>query len=175
MMKRIFFLSVIILTIVSCNTQKVSVDYDRNFNFDTNKSYTFSKTDRVRLNDLDSARLFKSIEKGMLFKGFQKSAENNLVIHVVPEEYVSKKQTSNVGLGLGTGGIGFGGGVSVGIPITSQKLNQNYTVSMLNEGRLVWQGILKLEMPLNASPAVREARVDSGVMKLLKNFPPKAK
>lgn len=175
MMRKIIFLSAIFLTIVSCSTQNVSVDYDRDFNFDTNKSYTFSKTDRLKLNDLDSVRLFKSIEKGMLFKGFQKSADDNLVIHVVPEEYVSKQQSSNVGLGMGTGGIGFGGGVSVGIPIMSQKLNQNYTVSMLSEGRLVWQGILKIQMPLNASPATREAKVDKGVMKLLKKFPPERK
>lgn len=174
-MRKIFFLSVIFLTIVSCNTQKVSVDYDRDFNFDTNKLYTFSTTDRVGLNDLDSVRLFLSIEKGMMYKGFQKSTNSNLVIHVVPEAYVSKQQSSSVGLGMGTGGIGFGGGLSVGIPIMSQKLNQNYTVSMLDEGRLVWQGILKIQMPLNASPATREAQVNKGVLKLLKKFPPERK
>lgn len=174
-MKKIFFLSVIFLTIVSCTTQKVSVDYDRDFNFDVNKSYSFSTTDQVKLNDLDSARLFKSIEKGMLHKGFQKSSTSNLVIHVVPEEYVSKQQSSNVGLGMGTGGIGFGGGVSVGIPIMSNKLNQNYTVSMLDEGHLVWQGILKIQMPLNASPLTREVQVNKGVVKLLKKFPPQKK
>ena len=125
-MKKILLLSALFLTIVSCSTQNVSVDYDRGFNFETNKTFSFSNEGNLGLNDLDSARLYNSIEKGMLFKGFQKSNEGSLTVQIKPEEYVSKQQNSNVGIGMGTGGYGFGGGVSVGIPIMTQKLNQNY-------------------------------------------------
>ena len=67
------------------------------------------------------------------------------------------------------------GGVSVGIPIMSQKLNQNYRISMKDEGRLVWEGTLKIQMPLKASPEVRAANIQKGVTKLLQKFPPKKK
>ena len=174
-MKKILLLSALFLTIVSCSTQNVSVDYDRGFNFETNKTFSFSNEGNLGLNDLDSARLYNSIEKGMLFKGFQKSNEGNLTVQIKPEEYVSKQQNSNVGIGMGTGGYGFGGGVSVGIPIMTQKLNQNYTVSMYNEGQMVWQGILKIQMPVKASPEVRSQNIQNGVFKMLKNFPYKVK
>lgn len=174
-MKKILLLSAIFLTIVSCSTQNVAVDYDRDFNFETDKTYTFSQTGNLGLNDLDSARLFSSIEKGMLYRGFQKTTEGNLMVDIKPEEFVSKQQNSNVGVGMGTGGYGFGGGVSVGIPIMTQKLNQNYTISMFDEGRLVWEGTLKIQMPLKASPEVRAANIQKGVTKLLQKFPPKKK
>lgn len=174
-MNKILLLSAIFLTIVSCSTQNVAVDYDRNFNFEQNKTYTFSQSVNLGLNDLDSARLFSSIEKGMLYRGFQKTNEGNLMVDIKPEEFVSTQQNSNVGIGMGTGGYGFGGGVSVGIPITSQKLNQNFMISMTNAGRLVWEGTLKIQMPLKASPETRAANIHKGVNKLLQKFPPKKK
>ena len=174
-MKKILLLGAVFITIVSCSTRNVAVDYDRDFNFEQNKTYSFVETNNLGLNDLDSARLFSSIEKGMLYRGFQQSNNANLAVQVKPEEYVSKEQNSNVGIGMGTGGYGFGGGVSVGIPIMSQKLNQNYTVSMFSDGRLVWEGILKLQMPLKASPEVRAENIQRGVLKMLKDFPPQAK
>ncbi len=174
-MKNIVLIGAFLLTIISCSTQNVAVDYDRNFNFDVNKTYAFVNEGNLDLNDLDSARLYNSIEKGMLYKGFQKSNDGNLTISIKPEEYVSKVQNSNVGIGMGTGGYDFGGGVSVGIPIMSQKLNQNYTVSMQNEGKLVWQGTIKIQMPLKASPEVRAENILKGVFKMLKNFPYKKK
>ena len=174
-MKKIFLLGAIFATIVSCSTRNVAVDYDRDFNFEQNKTYSFIQADNLGLNDLDSARLFSSIEKGMLYRGFKQSNEANLTVQVKPEEYVSKQQNSNVGIGMGTGGYGFGGGVSVGIPIMTQKLNQNYTVSMYNEGQMVWQGILKIQMPVKASPEVRSQNIQNGVFKMLKNFPYKEK
>lgn len=176
-MKKIILLTIAFFSFISCSTQqKVAVDYDRDFDFNANRTYTFSQSDYLKLNDLDSARLFNSIEKGLLYKGFQKNNASNLVISVYPEEYVSRQQNSSVGLGMGTGGFGrIGGGMSVGIPITSEKLNQNYTVSMLNEGHLVWQGTLKIQMPVNSSPEAKEATVQRGVMKLFYKFPPTKK
>lgn len=176
-MKKIILLTIAFFSFISCSTQqKVAVDYDRDFDFNANRTYTFSQSDYLKLNDLDSARLFNSIEKGLLYKGFQKNNSSNIVISVYPEEYVSKQQNSSVGLGMGTGGFGrIGGGLSVGIPITSEKLNQNYTVSMLDQGHLVWQGTLKIQMSVNSSPEAKEAIIQRGVMKLFYKFPPTKK
>lgn len=174
-MKKILLLSAILLTAVSCSTQNIAVDYDRDFDFETNRTYTFVQKGNLGLNDLDSARLFSSMEKGMLYRGFQKTNEGILTVEVKPEEFVSKQQNSSVGVGMGNGGYGFGGGVSVGIPIMSQKLNQNYTISMFDAGRLVWEGTLKIQMPIKASPEVRANNIQKGVTKLLQKFPPKKK
>lgn len=174
-MKKIILLSITFLSLLSCSTQqKVTVDYDRNFDFDANRTYIFSQSDHLNLNDLDSVRLFSSIEKGLLYRGFQKKSESNTLITVYPEAYISKQQNSSVGLGMGTGGYRrVGGGLSVGIPITTEKLNQNYTVSMLNKGHLVWQGTLKIQMSVNATPEEKEAIIQRGVLKLFYKFPPK--
>ena len=76
---------------------------------------------------------------------------------------------------MGTGGYGFGGGVSVGIPITTEKQNQNFTVSMYSDGQMVWQGILKIQMSMKATPETKAATIQNGVFRMLKNFPPKVK
>ncbi|MEG0188534.1 MAG: DUF4136 domain-containing protein, partial [Algoriella sp.] len=81
-MKKILLLGAVFITIVSCSTRNVAVDYDRDFNFEQNKTYSFVETNNLGLNDLDSARLFSSIEKGMLYRGFQQSNNANLAVQV---------------------------------------------------------------------------------------------
>jgi len=175
-MKKIALLVLTFFIFVGCNTQKVSVDYDRNVDFTQIKSFQLNQNVSTGLSEFDQIRLYEALEKQFKFKGVIKSEKSDVEVKVVPKEYVSNNTASNVGVGIGTGILSrVGGGISVGIPVSSKRLNQEYIVSMYQNSSLIWEGILNLKMPLNASAEAKQASITAGVTKLLQNYPPKIK
>ncbi|SMC35814.1 DUF4136 domain-containing protein [Moheibacter sediminis] len=172
-MKKFILLSFSILLLAACSTQTVTVDYDRSQDFSQIKNYSVELTSGS-LGELDEARLKQSLNQELAAKGLNESGNPDVIINVVPEEFISENQSSSVGVGMGGGSGGFGTSVGFGIPINSEKLNQNYKVTMTTtEGNLVWEGRLDIQMPVNASPEMREANIQKGVSKLFKKYPPK--
>lgn len=172
MQKLIGFIFALVV-IFSCNSQKVTIDYDRNVNFSHIKTYRIDETVQNGLNDLDKERLYTALEQNFRFRGVTKSDVADVDLRIYPSEYVTNKTNSSVGIGLGSFGSSIGGGLSVGVPISSKKLNQEYVVSMYQNNKMIWEGILVLEMPLNASADVKQESINKGVAKLLNNYPPK--
>lgn len=167
-----FFIA--ILFFVGCNSQKVSVDYDRNVNFSQIRIYKINTSVSSGLNDLDQARLYDALEKNFKFRGVQKSEQSDVEVTIKPREFVSTNAGPSVGVGVGTGILNsVGGGISIGVPVRTKSLNQEYTVSMYQNNTMIWEGILNLKMPVNASAEVKQQNMDKGVAKLLANYPPK--
>lgn len=161
------------LLIISCSTQTVSIDYDREQDFSQIKNYHF-EFEESAMNELDINRLKNAVNQELSTKGLTESSNGEIKLRIIPEEFISENQSSSVGIGMGGGNAGFGTSVGMGIPINSEKLNQHYLVSMItNEGKLVWEGQLDIQMPINASPETREINIQKGVAKLFKNYPPK--
>ena len=172
-MKKFILLSFSIFFVTACSTQTVTVDYDREQDFNQIKNYSVEMVSGS-LGELDAARLKQNLNQELTAKGLNESSTPDVIINVVPEEFISENQSSNVGIGVGGGNGGFGTSVGFGIPINSEKLNQNYKVTMTRtEGRLIWEGRLDVQMPINASPEMREANIQKGISKLFKNYPPK--
>jgi hypothetical protein len=172
-MKNIVLILFAAVAFVSCNTQKVSVDYDRQVNFNEIKSYQLDASTLTGLNELDQSRVFQALEKNFKFRGVLKSDQPDVIVKIKPREYVSTNTASTVGIGVGTGIMRrVGGGISVGVPVRSKSLNQEYVVSMLQDNSLIWEGILELKMPMNASADVKQQSIEKGIEKLLKNYPP---
>ena len=176
-MKKLFIFLIISMFAISCNTQKVGVDFDRNFNFNQVRTYQLQDVTGNQLNQFDQIRLADALERNFKFRGVKKVADNaDVQITVVPREYVTSNTASNVGVGIGTGIFSrIGGGISLGIPVRTQQLNQEYVVSMIHNNSLVWEGILTLKMSMNASNETKQQAIDNGVAKLLANYPPKLK
>ena len=173
-MKNIAFIFLVCLAFVGCNSQKVSVDYDRQVNFNEIKTFQIDPSATTGLNDLDQSRVFTALERNFKFRGVLRSDQPDVVIKIQPREYVSTNTSSTVGIGVGTGIMSrVGGGISVGVPVRSKSLNQQYVVSMLQNNSLIWEGILDLKMPMNASADVKQQSIEKGMEKLLKNYPPK--
>lgn len=161
------------LLIVSCSTQTVSVDYDRDQDFSRLKDFHYEFLENT-MSELDISRIQAAITKELGTKGMVFDENSNVKIKIIPEEYISQNHDSQVGIGVGGGNYGFGTSVGIGIPINSEKLNQRYLVSIFNsENRLVWDGRLEIQMPANAGPASIDANVQKGVQKLFRNYPPK--
>lgn len=164
------------LIFTACSTQTVQVDYDRSVNFAFYKTYQIS-TQNLDMDELDKTRLLTALTQELGAKGLSSATNPQLVIEIFPEEYISEKANSSVGVGVGGGnygyGGGFGGGVSFGIPINSKQLNQDVVVHMKEGDKLIWEGIINIQMPVKASAEMREKAIQKGVQKLMKNYPPK--
>ena len=128
------------------------------------------------MSELDIQRIQSAIQQELALKGMAFNENSAVKIKIVPEEFISEKQDSQVGIGVGGGNYGFGTSVGMSIPINSEKLNQQYLVSIFNaENQLVWDGRLDIQMPANANPETIDANVKKGVQKLFKKYPPAKK
>lgn len=171
-MKKIIALSLLAFTL-SCSTQTVSMDYDRNQDFSSIQNYAlfFEGED---WNDLNKNRFETALVEVLQSKQMIYQAQSSNKIQVTSESFVSEQQSSQVGMGVGTGGRGFGTSMGVSIPINSEKLNRIYRVSMRNAAdELIWEGKLIVQQPIHASPEVSAQNIQKGIQKLFKKFPPK--
>lgn len=158
--------------VVSCSTQTVSVDYDRSQDFSQLKDFHYEFAENS-MSELDVNRIQNAINQELSLKGMVYNENSAVKIKIIPEEYISESRDSNVGIGVGGGSYGFGTSVGMSIPINSEKLNQQYLVSIYNsENQLVWDGRLEIQMPANAGPETIDANVKKGVQKLFKKYPP---
>ena len=78
----ILFLSAIVL--FSCNSVKVTSDYDSKVNFKSYKTFAFYKPeiDRAKISDLDKKRILRAIEVALLEKGFTKSNAPDMLVGI---------------------------------------------------------------------------------------------
>ena len=75
-MKKIHISILCVFILLSCDSIRVSSDYNKNINFSNLKTYAFSKQgiDEVKINDIDKKRILKAIDVELYNKGFRKSS-----------------------------------------------------------------------------------------------------
>lgn len=171
-MKKLILLSLSVLFLTACSTQTISVDYDRNQDFSQLKDFHYEFAENT-MSELNINRIQIAINQELSAKGMVFN-ENSLVkIKIIPEEFFSETQSSQVGIGVGGGNGGFGTSVGMSIPINSEKLNQRYLVSIFNaENQMVWDGRLEIQMSADAGTTAIETNIQKGVQKLFKKYPP---
>lgn len=167
-----FILGSLVLFAFSCSTQTVSVDYDRNQDFSQIRDYKIEFQANT-MSELDINRIHSALRAELATKSMTFNENSEVTISVIPEEFITKEQNSHVGIGMGGGNRSFGSSINFGIPITNQKLNQHYLVSIRNaEKLLVWEGSLEVKMPANAQVETMEANIQKGIQKLFRKYPP---
>lgn len=172
-MKNIFLGILVMMFAISCSTQKVYVDYDRNQDFSLIKDYKLEFTEN-HINEFQLERMKSILQEELQNKSliYNENSENTIIIR--PEEFITEEQNSHMGIGMGSGGRNFGTSISMGIPINSEKLNQHYLISINNaQNQLIWEGRLEVKTPINAQAKTIENNIRKGVQKLFKDFPPK--
>ena len=67
-------ITILLLTMMSCDSVRVAADYDRSVNFTSYKTFAFFKEgiDKAKVSDLDKRRILRAIESELLAKGFTK-------------------------------------------------------------------------------------------------------
>ncbi len=154
----------------SCNTVRVTYDFDRATDFNTYKTYNFHQNgiDKLELNDLDKRRILAAIDVQMAAKGFTKSDNPQLYINVL----ASSKEKVNIDNGYYGGYWGpYWGGPSRVYQYTSGTI----IIDIVDNSRniLVWQGA---GSGLNVSNLnTKSDDIPKAIEEILAKFPPPAK
>lgn len=178
-MKKIIILLLGVFLFTSCNSIKVTTDYDANVDFRKFKTFAFFKpgVDKAEISDLDKKRILRALENELVAQGFTKS-EN-------PDMLVSFFTKSRERVNVNQNNIGFGWGWGWGWnPWMMNGGMNNVNVSQFTEGtlfvdfidkekkELIWQGIgtgaLRIE-----DRAKKVERIHLFVKEIVSRFPPK--
>ena len=176
-MKKIVLLIAFATILTSCNSIRVSSDYNEEINFTEFKTYAFSKSgiDKVEINDIDKKRILRAIDVELYIKGYRKSSiEPDFLINFFTK--TNKKidyypSNNYYGYAVPYGGMGH--------YASSWYLNSfSYNEGVLfvdiidqNKNELVWQGIGKGYI-YNDKPDNKNEKIKAMVNKILLQFPP---
>lgn len=174
-MKTTKFLPLLLLFVLaSCSSVRVNADYDKKANFDSYKTYAYSKTaiDKVEISDLDKKRILHSIDEAMTTKGFTKSETPDLLIGIFTKENQRVDVYNNAGFGWGWGwGPRWGMGYSNVYTTPEGTLYIDLIDAKTKE--LVWQGEGSGYLTKNTEE--KDARIKEFVDKILAQYPPQKK
>jgi hypothetical protein len=176
-MKKLLILF-LVTTTMACSSLKIAVDYDRQIDFSTYKTYNYAEGDLLpNVGQLDRNRIIEAIENEMSQKGFTKSdnPDIRLDMHVKTEEQTqATATTSGSAYGYGYGRYGYGGGFS-----TTQISYDEYTVGTLiinlvenSSQNIVWQGTGSKTLAENASTDKKESNINYTIQQIFRNYPP---
>jgi hypothetical protein len=182
-MKRLLFLTIVLITAVSCSTVKISSDFDRTAGFASYKTYSFTEDAlNLAINDLNRNRLFKAIETELAGKGFTKSDSNPDVLIDIKLKGEQKQTATATNTG-GYGGYGYGYGYRYGWGGGFSTTTINYDtyvdgtlfIDMIDakKSQLVWQGRGTKTIEPDASEKRREQNINYAVKQIFMKYPPK--
>tara|TARA_Y100000991_G_scaffold136957_1_gene103270 strand:+ start:8281 stop:8817 length:537 start_codon:yes stop_codon:yes gene_type:complete len=173
-----FLVSILAISFsLSCDSIRVSSDFNENVNFIDFKTYAFSKNgiDKVKINDVDKKRILRAIDIELYNKGFRKSSiKPDFIINFFTKtnQKINYYPSNNYyGFGVGFGGMGHYS--------DSWYLNSfNYNEGVLfidiisnNNKELVWQGVGKGYIYSEKGDKKAE-KISAMVQKILLQFPP---
>ena len=141
-------ITILLLTMTSCDSVRVAADYDRSVNFSSYKTFGFFKEgiDKAKVSDLDKRRILRAIESELLAKGFTKSKTPDLLVNIFT------KEQQEVNVSTTTNGTLF-------IDLIDAKNKE-----------LVWQGVG--EGYLSTRIDKKEERIKKFTSSILTKYPP---
>ena len=161
-----------IMSLMSCSSVRVAIDYDKEVDFKLYTSFAFFKPgiDEAKISDLDKKRILRAIERELEAKGMFKVSNPDLLISIFTEtrENVNIHQ-NNFGFGWGWNPYLSGLG---GNNIISSNIEGTLYIDLIDarKNELIWQGlgtgILSLDMDK------KEEKINKIVNKILEKYPP---
>ena len=182
-MKKLFFLSIILIVAASCSTVKVSSDYDKTANFAAYKTFTCTdETLAMPIDDINKNRILNIVTAEMVAKGFTKSDANPDVwidINIKTETQQTATATTSgaggYGYGYRYGGYGYGGGFSTTTINYDTYTDGTMFIDMIDAAKkqLVWQGRGTKTLEEDASQKRREENLAYAIKQIFTQYPPK--
>lgn len=166
---------ILIITLSSCSTVRVTTDYDTKINFDAYKTFAFHKKgiDKAPISDLDKKRIMRAIEAELTSRGYTKSQNPDILISIFTKSREKIKVNNNVGFGYGYGywSPWFYGGVN-NINV-NQYTEGTLFIDFIDRGKneLVWQGIGSGALKFRNAEK-KEERIKEFVNEIIKQYPP---
>ncbi len=173
-MKRLIVFGLFSMFFFSCESIKVSMDYDNTADFSKYKTYKFDhRVDELPLNDLNKDRLKNAVNNQMAAKGFSESDNPDVYVDIVLT--AQQEQNTYATTNYYGGGYRYGrGGFS-----TTDVNTVNYVVGTLfidlidaETEKLVWQG--RGEGTIDENTKNREKNINDVVQKIFYYYPPKS-
>jgi len=156
--------------------QDVHYNYDRNVNFARYKTYRWVEIDgATRLDALTSKQLKKVLDMELSRKGLIEIAGNDPDLLISYQAAVNHQEQFNTF----TGGFGPAWGYGLGWGETKDVQSTILHAGSLgldmydpDQKQLVWRGEATKTVDTRAKPDKRLGKIENGVAKLLKNYPP---
>ena len=159
-MKKTIILSfALVMALASCETIRVTSDFDPNVNFSKHKTYNvlpWNNEQSELINEFDQKRILNSVHQQMVVRGFKKvesgsdvSVSTFLLLNEKEQTTAYSNHYNMGGYGYygGFGYYGFGSGYGMGTGYTTFSTEQ-YTVGTLiidvfdnDTKKFIWQGI----------------------------------
>lgn len=166
------FLVTATFVLTSCNSIRVTTDYDDRVDFSKYRTYAFYKPeiDKAKISDLDKRRILRAIEFELEAIGFVKSNHPDMLVGIFTKskERINVNQ-NNFGWGWGWNPWIWGG--------NNININQ-YTEGTLfidfidtQKKELIWQGVGSGALQLE-NREKKEARIKEFVKEIISRFPP---
>lgn len=168
------FLVLVVLSLSSCSSVQVNADYDKKANFESYKTYAYSKNaiDKVEISDLDKKRILRSIDEALVTKGFTKSETPDLLISIFTKETERIDIYNNNGFGWGWNPWW---GMGMSYTNVSRTPEGTLFIDLIDAKtkELVWQG--EGNGYLTKDTEKKDFRIKEFVDKILTQYPPKMK
>ena len=171
-------LLIILVTLTSCSSLRVSTDYDTEADFNQYKTFAFYKKgiDKASVSDLDKKRIMRAIEAELVSKGFTKSDNPDILVSI----FTKSRERINVRNNNFGWGWGWGWGYNPWF-YGRNNINVNqYTEGTLfidfidkKKNELVWQGIGSGALKMK-NPEKKEERIKEFVKEIVSEYPPES-
>jgi len=181
--KFLFVLIPLVLSIAGCDLKTI-VDYDRDADFSGISTYAWAEKEEREVSDLDHRRILAAVDRQMELKSLKKvDADPDVyVIYYADEDQQVVIDTTHHGYGYGGGMYWdpyWGGGMGMGMGSSTSRVRKYKEGTLLldmydaSKKELIWRG--SITGTLSDNPRENEKKVNKGLAKLFKKFPPKQK
>ncbi|WP_340077854.1 DUF4136 domain-containing protein [Leptobacterium sp. I13] len=172
-----FLLLLLPALLISCVSVRVATDYDRQADFDQYRTFAFFKPgiDKAEISDLDKKRILRAIEAKMIYKGYAKSENPDMLISIFTKERERVNVYNNYGFGWGWWGNpywGWGWGGNFNNVSTRTEGVLYIDIIDAKKKELIWQGKGSGYLLAYRDVAKKEQRIREFVDEILNQYPP---
>ena len=175
------------LTAMASFAQEVHYNYDHSVNFGRYRSYRWVEVDgALRLDQLTEKLLKNAVDVELSNKGLSRIMGNDPDLLISYQAAINHEQQFNAFSGGFGPGWGYGpdwgrgwGYVNYGtstITVQSTPIHAGslgFDIYDADQKKLIWRGEATNTIDVQAKPEKRQSKIEKGVAKLLKNYPPR--
>jgi hypothetical protein len=178
-MKNVIYL-LILFTVVSCSSVKVTSDYDKGADFPKYKTYAFTEESlKLPIGQLNQDRVISAVEAELAAKGFTKSDNADMLVDLlIKTQQRTEATATNTGGYYGRyGRYGYAGGMSTTSIDYNTYTDGTLIITFIDNPaqKIFWQGRGTKTVDENASASKREQNINYAVKTILAKYPPQIK
>ena len=173
-------ISLMLLHSQSFGQVRATYDYDKSVDFSQYKTFKFADDAlNYEMQQLNRSRMLEAVRNEMTLKGVQESDNADMLVNFYISAHLEEQQTATTNY-YGMGGryaYRWGAGFSTTSIDVDTYIAGTVFIDLIDarENSLVWQGRGEGTYQEDISPEKREKRINKGVAKIFKNYPPKVK